>query len=93
MAKDYQKRFMLYVHKLPGGCWAWQGNLDERGYGRFGFHGKVRRAHRVAWILFRGEIGENHVLHVCDNPGCVNPKHLKLGTLKQNVHDKYLVHD
>lgn len=52
-------------------------------------HGKKFRAHRAAWILYRGAIPNGMlVLHRCDNPPCVNPKHLYLGTPKQNMVDK-----
>ena len=91
--RNYKERIMRFVKKLDGGCWQWQGNMNTDGYGRFGYNGKVIKAHRASWLIFKGEIGYSHVLHVCDNKGCINPRHLKLGTHKQNVHDKYLIHD
>jgi hypothetical protein len=52
------------------------------------FRGRSSRAHRVAWYLLRGEIPTGqHVMHTCDNPRCVNPDHLQLGTHAANMHD------
>jgi hypothetical protein len=69
-------------------CWYWTGNKNEYGYGRFKLHGKTVGAHRLIWEVFNKVIPDNmNVLHKCDNPGCVNPDHLFLGTQKDNVTD------
>jgi hypothetical protein len=71
------------------GCWDWKSYRCKKGYGRFKLEGSTKMSHRVAWELYFGPIPEGlHVLHVCDNPSCVNPLHLFLGTNQDNVDDK-----
>lgn len=70
-------------------CWEWQGNKHWNGYGRINW-GKNERywAHRISYMIYKGPIPYNKiVMHTCDNPCCVNPKHLILGTQKDNLHD------
>lgn len=86
-----EARFWTHVRKGPG-CWEWQGAKTRGGYGHLAVSGEtVRniRASRLSYELRYGPIaGGLHVLHRCDNPGCVRPDHLFLGTEDENRKDK-----
>ena len=68
-----------------GKCHVWAAGKFPGGYGCFHFQGIMRGAHRVAWVIATGEDpGVYQVQHECDNPTCVNPAHLSIGTVKDN---------
>ena len=72
-------------------CWEWHGGKNNVGYGMIRDGTRMRTAHRVSYELNVGPIPpKKHVLHICDNPKCVNPKHLRLGTHQDNMLDMKL---
>jgi hypothetical protein len=86
-------RIQRYIIKSTG-CWEWQGAINSTGYGTIGIGSRrdnSRRtilAHRMSYEIFVGPIPNSlNVLHKCDNPSCINPSHLFLGTIADNVHD------
>lgn len=75
------------VHPVCGQCWTWKGSKFPQGYGQFRQIGDIY-AHRIAYQLFVDDIADSLcVLHECDNPSCVNPTHLYLGTHQDNTDD------
>jgi hypothetical protein len=86
-----KSRFERHIVK-GNGCWLWSGGLQAGGYGSFGLkegkEWKTRKAHRISYQLYVGSIPNGlDVLHHCDNPPCVRPSHLFLGTDFDNQQD------
>ncbi len=80
-------RLIQGSEKLDNGCWQW---IRSRGgdYGKVRWLQKTISSHRASYIAFKGEVSKGlNVCHTCDNPLCVNPDHLWLGTQKQNKQD------
>ena len=95
LRKDYKGRFWRNVvrGKNEDDCWGWCGYLDTNGYPQMMVKTKVVMASHLSYEINISQIpkGKGYhgicVLHICDNPNCTNPKHLRLGTHKDNMLD------
>lgn len=91
-SRSVEQRFWEKV-RLSGhedGCWIWMSWRDVNGYGRFNLSKKKRAslAHRYAFEYVNGHLSDDlNLLHICDNPSCVNPFHLRPGTHLDNMRD------
>ena len=86
MSPDWQR--FISKTETEGSCLVWNGARLPSGYGAFRYRGKTGYAHRFCYEFVYGEILEGmYVRHLCDNPSCVNPLHLEVGTPSQNHFD------
>lgn len=90
--KEYKKQklqsILLRTITTESGCMEYQGNINQKGYGKVCVFGKTKHTHRHVWELLNGELPNAlHVLHKCDNRPCINPEHLFLGTDLDNMRD------
>lgn len=80
-----EERFWSFVNKGDG-CWNWTGSVNPLGYATIWVNSARVPAHRFSWSLANGPIPDGMLIdHICHNPSCVNPRHLRLATKKQNV--------
>lgn len=81
-------RIIARIEKKRSGCWEWTGASDRRGYGRISLNKRCYLPHRVMWAHANGPIPLGmYVCHKCDNPRCVNPEHLFVGSAGDNQRD------
>lgn len=72
------------------GCWNWTGKQNEHGYGAITVDGKYTQAHRAMYFMLNPDADKSMVvMHKCDNPRCINPDHLQLGTVRDNIMDMH----
>lgn len=86
---DAKERLRRNVVITPAGCWEWKLVRNSQGYGNTTVGSSIRGgAHRISYAVFNGPVPQGMVvMHLCDNPPCINPDHLKLGTHEENVKD------
>ena len=91
-AEDVKRLPSLILRRVrfSGGCWEWLGGKNKPGgYGRISINGRMVLVHRYVYESVIGKIPNGFsVCHSCDNPVCVRPDHLFVGTHKQNMEDK-----
>lgn len=89
--QSLRREFSSKIAAREDGCQIWSGSVGFSGYGQLAFEGRTWSAHRLAYEIANGPIGQDAqkwwVLHKCDNPACCNPDHLYLGDAKDNAND------
>lgn len=82
-------RFWSRVNRADGGCWEWQGTRQHYGHGLLSVGGRNLKVHRISYEMHVGPIPAGLIVrHRCDNPPCVNPDHLEVGTRADNNRDR-----
>ena len=93
ITQDIIDNFIDKLLIMDSECWEWQGGYSSNGYGSL-YLGTIdckyvqALVHQLSYRIFKGEIGDFHVLHKCDNKRCCNPLHLFLGTHLDNIQDR-----
>lgn len=90
LATTLEQRFWSFVDQRgPDECWLWRGSVAGSGYPHFRFRYAIHQATRLSWSIANGQPFPSDKLacHSCDVPTCVNPRHLWVGTSKDNMHD------
>ncbi len=84
---EIRKRFESKIEVLITNCWKWKGRIEKNGYGRFSYkHDQIISSHRMSYLLYRGPIDMGLTIdHLCKNKWCVNPSHLEVVTMKENL--------
>lgn len=92
LSQKEKGRIFKKIFITPQGCWRWVGALDKKGYGLLWFRGRVERIHRVMYSWSFGPIPRGikkrkfeQIDHLCNNPSCCNPSHLRLVTQRTNI--------
>lgn len=87
LTKQQLNRFWAKVDtKTENECWEWTASKNNKGYGQFAINKIAKSTHRISYTIHKGEIPDTmSICHTCNNPPCVNPKHLYIGTDTQNM--------
>lgn len=88
--KNIERFESKYIRGDPNECWNWLGSRDKHGYGEFHLQTQTAKAHRISKSGYDlHSIKVQVVMHKCDNPSCINPEHLQLGTQIDNIRDMH----
>lgn len=84
-----KERILRNIEIFPSGCWIWKSFKSKSGYAEITWKGEKKRTNRISFEVFKDKIPTGmYVCHTCDNPLCVNPDHLYIGTHQDNIDDK-----